>query len=81
MFTVYISREFFEIFFVSQQDAASFTEVWFRPLSECGSVAVVLLSLRADLPVKVLASFSDVSIQLEVLFINHCLIRGLDLKF
>lgn len=44
------------------KDTASFTEVWFRPLAECGSVAVVLLSLRADLPVEVPASFSDVGI-------------------
>jgi len=44
------------------KDTTSFTEIWFRPLTECGSVAVVLLSLRSDLPVDVQASFSDVGI-------------------
>lgn len=40
----------------------TFTEVWARPLSDCGSVAVVLLSLRSDLPSDVEAPFSDVGI-------------------
>ncbi|RMX37256.1 hypothetical protein pdam_00011398 [Pocillopora damicornis] len=44
------------------QNKKSFTEVWVRPLSDCGSVAVVLLSLRSDLPSDVEASFSDVGI-------------------
>ncbi|KAJ7384573.1 hypothetical protein OS493_021204 [Desmophyllum pertusum] len=40
----------------------SFTEIWTRPLSDCDSVALVLLSLRSDLPSNVEASFSDVGI-------------------
>ncbi|KAL9986325.1 hypothetical protein ACROYT_G000462 [Oculina patagonica] len=44
------------------KDNTSFTEIWSRPLSDCGSVAVVLLSLRSDLPSNVEALFSDVSI-------------------
>jgi len=44
------------------KDTLSFTQIWSRPLSDCGSVAVVLLSLRSDLPSNVEASFSDVGI-------------------
>lgn len=44
------------------KNETSFTEIWFRPLSVCCSVSVVLLSLRSDLPVVVEASFNDVGI-------------------
>ncbi|XP_015751375.1 PREDICTED: alpha-N-acetylgalactosaminidase-like [Acropora digitifera] len=53
-----------------KKSATSATEIWFRPLSLCCSVAVVLLSLRSDLPVIVEASFDDVGISTKRAYVR-----------